>query len=57
MIQAQNCAILAAVYTLHATKDCYRYKKDGMVKANYPAAKKAGNKSNPEKQLFARITT
>jgi hypothetical protein len=34
-------------------KDCCGYEKDGMVKANFCAAKKAGEKPNPAKQSFA----
>ncbi len=43
-------------HTTHATKDCCRYKKDGMGKANFHAAKKAGKKPNPAKQLFAQLS-
>jgi hypothetical protein len=42
--------------TTHATKDCHRYEKDGMVKANFCTAKKAGKKPNPAKQLFAQLS-
>jgi hypothetical protein len=45
------CKKHGGVHT-HATKDCHRYKKDGMVKANFHAAKKAGKKPNPAKQSF-----
>jgi hypothetical protein len=31
------------------------YKKDGTLKANFHAAKKAGKKSNPAKQSFAQL--
>ncbi len=41
---------------MHATKVCGRYKKDGMVKANFCAAKKAGKKPNPAKQSFAQLS-
>jgi hypothetical protein len=40
-------------HTTHATKDCRKYKKDGTLKANFRAAKKAGKKPNPAKQSFA----
>ncbi len=43
-------------HTTHATKDCHRYKKDGTVKANFRAAKKAGKKPNPAKQSFAQLS-
>ena len=39
-----------------ATKDCRRYTKDGTVKANFWAAKKAGKKPNPAKQSFAQLS-
>ncbi len=42
--------------TTHATKDCCRYKKDGMVKANLHAAKKAGKEPDPVKQSFAQLS-
>jgi hypothetical protein len=43
-------------HTTHATKDCRWYKKDGMVKANFCTAKKAGKKPNPAKQSFAQLS-
>jgi hypothetical protein len=50
------CKKHGGVHTTHATKDCHRYKKDGMVKANFHAAKKAGKKPNPAKQSFAQLS-
>ncbi len=41
---------------MHATKDCRRYKKDGTVKANFHATKKAGKKPNPAKQFFTQLS-
>ena len=41
---------------MHATKDCRKYKKDGTLKANFRAAKKAGKKPNPAKQLFTQLS-
>jgi hypothetical protein len=41
---------------MHATKDCRKYEKDGMVKADFCTAKKAGKKPNPAKQLFAQLS-
>jgi hypothetical protein len=38
------CKKHGGTHTTHATKDCRRYKKDGMVKADFRAAKKAGKK-------------
>jgi hypothetical protein len=40
---------------MHATKDCRKYKKDGMTKANFCTTKKAGKKPNPAKQAFAQL--
>jgi hypothetical protein len=42
--------------TTHTTKDCRKYEKDGMAKANFHAAKKAGKKPNPAKQSFAQLS-
>jgi hypothetical protein len=43
-------------HTMHATKDCSRYKKDGTVKADFRATKKAGKKPNPAKQSFTQLS-
>ncbi len=40
-------------HTTHTTKDCQKYEKDEMAKADFHAAKKAGMKLNPAKQSFA----
>jgi hypothetical protein len=50
------CTKFGGAYTTHATKDCCKYEKDGMAKANFRAAKKAGKKSNPAKQLFTQLS-
>jgi hypothetical protein len=50
------CKKHGGVHTTHATKDCCRFKKDGMVKANFHTAKTAGKKPNPAKQLFAQLS-
>ncbi len=41
---------------MQATKDCCKYKKDGMVKTKFHTAKKAGKKPNPVKQSFAQLS-
>jgi hypothetical protein len=41
--------------TTHATKDCHRYEKDGMVKADFRTTKMVGKKPNPAKQSFAQL--
>jgi hypothetical protein len=50
------CKKHGGTHTMHATKDCHKYEKDGMMKANFLAAKKAGKKPNPAKQLFAQLS-
>ncbi len=47
------CKKHGGAHTAHATKDCHRYEKDGMVKANFRTTKKAGKKPNQTKQSFA----
>ena len=42
--------------TTHTTKDCRKYEKDGMAKANFHAAKKAGKKPNLAKQSFTQLS-
>jgi hypothetical protein len=49
------CKKHGGVHT-HATKDCRKYEKDGTAKADFCAAKKAGKKPNPVKQLFAQLS-
>ncbi len=41
---------------MHNTKDCCRYKKDGMMKVNFCAAKKADKRPNPAKQSFNQLS-
>ncbi len=50
------CKKHGGAHTTHATKDCCKYEKDGMLKADFCAAKKAGKKPNPAKQLFAQLS-
>jgi hypothetical protein len=50
------CKKHGGAHTMHATKDCRRYEKDGTVKANFHTAKKAGKKPNPAKQLFTQLS-
>jgi hypothetical protein len=50
------CKKHGGVHTTHATKDCRKYEKDGTVKANFCAPKKAGKKPNPAKQSFAQLS-
>jgi hypothetical protein len=50
------CKKYGGAHTTHATKDCRKYEKDGTAKADFRAAKKAGKKPNPAKQLFAQLS-
>jgi hypothetical protein len=50
------CKKHGGAHTTHATKDCCKYEKDGMAKANFCAAKKAGKKPNPAKQSCAQLS-
>jgi hypothetical protein len=50
------CKKYGGAHTTHATKDCRKYKKDGTLKANFRATKKAGKKPNPAKQSFAQLS-
>jgi hypothetical protein len=50
------CKKYGGAHTMHATKDCRKYKEDGTAKANFCTAKKAGKKSNPRKQSFAQLS-
>jgi hypothetical protein len=50
------CKNHGGAHTTHASKDCHKYKKDSKLKANFHAAKKAGEKTNPAKQLFAQLS-
>jgi hypothetical protein len=50
------CKKHGGTHTMHATKDCRKYKKDGMAKADFRTAKKTGKKPNPAKQSFAQLS-
>ncbi len=50
------CKKHGGMHTAHATKDCRKYNKDGTLKADFRAAKKAGKKPNPAKQSFAQLS-
>jgi hypothetical protein len=50
------CKKYGGMHTTHTTKDCRKYEKDGTLKANFRAAKKAGKKPNPAKQSFAQLS-
>jgi hypothetical protein len=44
------------VHTTHNTKDCRRYKKDGIEKSDFCAAKKGRKKSNPTKHSIVQLS-
>jgi hypothetical protein len=50
------CKKYGGTHTMHATKDCRKYKKDGTAKANSRTTKKAGKRPNPAKQSFAQLS-
>ncbi len=50
------CKKFGGAHTTHATIDCRKYEKDGTVKADFHAAKKAGKKPNPAKDSFPRLS-
>jgi hypothetical protein len=50
------CKKHGGMHTTHATKDCCKYKKDGMAKADFCTTKKAGKELNLAKQLFAQLS-
>ncbi len=48
------CKKHGGAYTMHNTRDCRRFEKDGTEKSDFRAAKKVGKKPNPTKQSFAQ---
>ncbi len=48
------CKKHGGMYITHNTKDCHRYKKGRMKKADFCAAKKGRKKPNPAKQSFVQ---
>ncbi len=48
------CKKHGGVHTTHSTKDCCKYAKDGLVRADFYATKKVGKKPNLDKQSFAQ---
>ncbi len=43
-------------HTMHSTRDCCRFEKDGKEKSSFRTAKKGGYKSNPLNQNFTQLT-
>jgi hypothetical protein len=50
------CKKHGGTYTMHNTRDCCRFEKDGKEKSNFCAAKKGGKKGNPVNHNFAQLT-
>ncbi len=50
------CKKHGGTYTMHNTRDCCRFKKDGKEKSDFRAAKKSSKKANPLNQNFAQLT-
>jgi hypothetical protein len=50
------CKKHGGTHTLHNTRDCCRYEKDGTEKSSFHAAKKSGKKNYPVNQNFSQLT-
>ncbi len=50
------CKKHGGTYTMHNTRECCRFKKDGKEKANFCTAKKGGKKGNSVNHNFAQLT-
>ncbi len=50
------CKKHRGAYTMHNTRDCRRFEKDGTEKSDFRAAKKGGKKPSPTKQYFAQLS-
>jgi hypothetical protein len=50
------CKRHGGAYTMHNTRDCCRYEKNGKEKSNFCATKKGGKKINPVKQNFVQLS-
>ncbi len=50
------CKKYGGAHTMHNTRDCRRYKKDGTEKSSFRAAKKGRKKNYPVNQNFAQLT-
>jgi hypothetical protein len=51
------CKKHGGAYTMHNTRDCCRFEKDGKEKSNFRVAKKDGKEGNPVNHNFAQLTT
>ncbi len=50
------CKNYGGAHTMHNTRDCCRFEKNGKEKSNFRATKKGGYKSNPVNQNFVQLT-
>jgi hypothetical protein len=50
------CKKHGGAYTMHNTRDCHRFEKDGKERSNFRAAKTGGYKSNSVNQNFVQLT-
>jgi hypothetical protein len=50
------CKKHGGTYTMHNTRECRRFEKDGKEKSNFRAAKRGGKKGNPVNHNFAQLT-
>jgi hypothetical protein len=50
------CKKHGGAHTMHNTRDCRRFEKDGNEKSNFCTAKKGRHKGNPVNQNFAQLT-
>jgi hypothetical protein len=49
------CKKHGGAYTMHNTRECRRFEKDGKEKPNFRAAKKGGKKGNPVNHNFTQL--
>jgi hypothetical protein len=50
------CKKHGGAYTMHNTRDCCRFEKDGKEKSDFRAAKKGSKKDNPINHNFTQLT-
>jgi hypothetical protein len=50
------CKKHGGMYTMHNTRDCRRFEKDGKEESDFCATKKGGKKGNPVNHNFAHLT-
>jgi hypothetical protein len=50
------CKKHGGMHTMHNTKDCCKYEKDGSEKSGFHTAKNGGKKPNPAKQSFTLLS-